>query len=1055
MLSLIAFASFPGAQAAQAELAPANLQCEYKRDPLAIDAAKPRLFWNVTSRARGEHQTAYQILAASTLTDLNSDTGDLWDTGKVVSSETIQIGYAGKELRSGQQVFWKVRVWDAAGKPSGWSRPANWTMGLLTPSAWTAQWIAPQSSITTKDTPTLNKAQWIWFAADGSNPPAAKRHFQRTFQLPADIRIAQATIAISADDTWDLEINGKTVGKENAVDSWREFRTVDVSKQLRTGPNTITIHTENVEASPAGLIARLVVRTTGGQEFVCITDGDWKAASEPNGPFVAVRVIGPNGTQPWGQVPPLGSKTLTPPPYFRKTFTTEKKVRRALLYATALGVYELSLNGRRVSDDVLSPGWTDYRKRVHYLAYDVTKLVQPGQNALGAILGDGWYASYLAFTGKRDFYGGSPKLRLQLDLEYTDGSHAVVGTDGSWKTRYGAIQSADMLMGMTMDTRSEMPDWNTPVFNENGWSAVGVAPDPGIIVDAQTNEPIRVTGQVAAKKRTEPKKGVFIYDMEQNMVGWVRLTVNGKPGQKIIVRHGERLNPDGTLYTTNLRTAKVTDTYILKGGKQTLEPSFTFHGFQYVEITGDIAPLEAKAVVGQVANSDLESTLAFKSDNPLLNKLVQNIDWGFRGNALDVPTDCPQRDERAGWMGDAQVFAKTSMFHRDAPAFYTKWLMDVRDGQFPDGSYPDVAPSFIGGGNAAWEDAGVICVYRMWEMYGDKRLIEESWPSMLKYMDHLAKVAPDGVRPAGAFGDWLLLAGPDKSPIHGTAYYFRSAQLMAIMADAIGHTAEAEQFRNRAAAIRDVFNRNYVTPDGKVVDNKQESQTFYALALDWGLIETKKRPDAARHLTNSIREAGGHLTTGFIGTPLLLTALAGEGKSDVANTLLLRETYPSWLYQVKIGATTMWERWDGWTPEKGFQDPGMNSFNHYWLGCVGEWIYSGVGGIDTDGPAWSKITVRPQIVGELRHAEVKYNSLRGWVETKWVKATDGGLTLDVTIPANTTATVYVPARQGDTILENNKPVAASPGVKMVRQEASATVFAVPSGKYRFKVTPKK
>ncbi|MBC7804536.1 MAG: family 78 glycoside hydrolase catalytic domain [Akkermansiaceae bacterium] len=1051
-LFLCIIALFFGVPSAHAELSPANLRCEYRRDPLAIDTPTPRLFWIVTSRERGEKQTAYHILVASTVAALNQDKGDLWNTGKVISDETTQMGYAGKPLRSAQQVFWKVRVWDASGEPSAWSRPATWTMGLLEPSDWSARWITPKIGV---DMPALGTAQWIWFAGDGVEPPAAERFFRGTLNLPAESRVAQATMAIAVDDNWDLAINGKPVATERATDSWREYRRIDVSRQLRPGLNTITIRAENLASGPAGLIARLVVRTSGGQEFVCVTDSDWKAATEPDGSFVPVRVIGANGIQPWGTIAAQGSKNLTPPPYFRKTFAAEKTVRRALLYATALGVYELSLNGKPVSDDVLSPGWTDYRKRVHYLTYDVTKLVRPGQNAIGAILGDGWYASYLAFTGRRDFYGGNPKLRLQLDLEYTDGTHAVVGTDGSWKTRFGAIRSADMLMGTRTDTRAEMPGWNTPNFAEQGWSSASVTPDPGIIVDAQTNEPIRVTGQVSAKKRTEPRKGVFIYDMGQNMVGWVRLRVSGKPGQIITVRHGERLNPDGTLYTTNLRTAQAADTYILKGGKQTLEPAFTFHGFQYVEITGDAEPLETNAVVGRVANSDLKSTLAFGSDNPLLNKLVQNIDWGFRGNALDVPTDCPQRDERAGWMGDAQVFAKTSMFHRDAAAFYTKWLMDVRDGQFPDGSYPDVAPSFIGGGNAAWEDAGVICVYRMWEMYGDTRLIEQSWPSMVKYMDHLAKVAPEGIRSAGAFGDWLLLAGPDKSPIHGTAYYFRSAQLMAVMADAIGRPAEAEQFRNRAAMVRAVFNRRFVTPDGKVVDDNRESQTFYALALDWKLIETGKRPDAARHLTDSIREQGGHLTTGFIGTPLLLTALAGEGKSDVANTLLLRETYPSWLYQVKIGATTMWERWDGWTPEKGFQDAGMNSFNHYWLGCVGEWVYSGVGGIDTDGPAWSRVTVRPQIVGALKHAQVRYDSLRGPVESKWAKGKNGELILEVIIPANTTATIHVPARTGDTIEENGKPVAASPGVATLRQEADAAVFTVSSGRYRFKVIPKR
>ncbi len=529
--------------------------------------------------------------------------------------------------------------------------------------------------------------------------------------------------------------------------------------------------------------------------------------------------------------------------------------------------------------------------------------------------------------------------------------------------------------------------------------------------------------------------------------------MTGKPGQTITVRHAERLNPDGTVYLTNLRAAKATDTYVLKGGTQTLEPMFTFHGFQYVEVTGADAPPDPKTVEAVVFHSDLAKTLTFASDNPLLNKLVDNIDWGFRGNALDVPTDCPQRNERAGWTGDAQVFAKTAMFHRNSAPFFTKWLKDVEDGQRPDGAYPDVAPSVVGAGNAAWEDAGVICTYRMWEMYGDTQIIKDQWPSMTLFMNHLQKQAPDGIRSAGAYGDWLLLEGPRLSPVLGTAYYFYSAKLMAQMAAATGKTEDAAQYQALAEKIRTVFNSRFVTAEGLVQDTGKDSQTFYALALGWGLIDTAKRPQAARRLDTLIQQRSGHLATGFIGTPLLLPALASAGRTETANSLLLNETFPSWLYQVKIGATTMWERWDGWTPEKGFQDPGMNSFNHYWLGCVGEWMYSGVAGIDTDGPGWSKISIRPQIDGRLQKASVSYDSIRGRVESGWQKTAGGGLTLSVTVPANTTATVYVPARAGASLTESGKPLSEAQGVTFVRQEGNASVFSVGSGKYTFKVNP--
>ncbi len=1050
----LGLAVFANTSAVRADLSPEQLSCEYKSDPIAVDSARPRLFWKVASRDRGEIQTAYQIVASSSRSRLSAGTADLWDTGKVTSSETIQIPYSGKPLSSGQQVFWQVRVWDRNGKPSRWSRPATWTAGLLQPADWTAKWIGPTLSEAETADAGLGGAKWIWFAGDAVKSPAGVRYFRSSVSLPADIAITSAKLFITADDRYTVSVNGGAVRKgPTATDSWRSYQTYNVAKELRAGPNALAIQAENTGEGGAGLIARLVVTTGSGEKIILVSDGSWQSASSPAGPFAPVRVIGDYGVVPWNEITDAASSIMTPPPYFRKTFTAAKPVKRAVLYATALGVYHLSLNGKQVGTDVLSPGWTEYRKRVHYLAYDVTSQLKPGANALGAILGDGWYASYLVFTGKRHFYRGDPKLMLQLVVEYADGSRETVGTDETWKTAYGPVTSADLLMGTEIDTRREMPGWDTALFGDAAWKPAVVQPSPAILVESQPNEPIRPTQTLTARNRTSPKPGVFIYDLGQNLVGWVRLTVTGKPGQVITVRHAERLNPDGTVYLTNLRAAKATDTYVLKGGTQTLEPMFTFHGFQYVEVTGADTPPGPRAVEAIVFHSDLDKTLAFSSDNPLLNKLVENIDWGFRGNALDLPTDCPQRDERAGWTGDAQVFAKTAMFHRNAAPFFTKWLKDVEDGQTPDGAYPDVAPSVIGAGNAAWEDAGVICTYRMWEMYGDTRIIETHWNSLTKFMGHLQKQSPDGVRAAGAYGDWLLLQGPRLSPVLGTAYYFYSAKLMAQMAAAIGKTEEATQYQALTDKIRTVFNSRFVTVDGLVQDSGKDSQTFYALALEWGLIDPAKRPQATRRLQTLITESSGHLTTGFIGTPLLLPALASVGQAKISNDLLLNETYPSWLYQVKMGATTMWERWDGWTPEKGFQDPGMNSFNHYWLGCVGEWMYSGVAGIDTVGPGWSKISIRPHIDGALRQARVSYDSVRGRVESGWQKAAGGGLTLSVTIPANTTATVYVPAKVGESITESNKPIADARSVTFIRREGDTSVFAVGSGRYTFKVGP--
>lgn len=1038
-----------GGSAAHAALTVNALRCEYHTDPLNIVTPRPRLFWQVASSRRGQKQTAYRILVASSPEVLARNEGDQWDSGKVTSPETIQIPYGGKALGSGTQVFWKVCSWDETGAQSTWSRPATWTMGLLRPGDWNAKWIG-KAAIPDAAGLGLDGARWIWHKADGANPPGGTRWFRTVINLPADARLDSGQILISVDNSYTVTVNGgkPRVGPQHE-DAWRSFQIHDIKTDLKPGPNTILVEAKNEKEGPAGLIAKVIVRTATGPTQQ-VTGEAWESAENKNGPFTPVTVVATYGAQPWGRLN-YDFPSDRVPPYFRKTLTVSRPVKRALLYATALGVYELSLNGKRVGTDHLSPGWTDFNKRVHYLTYDVTSQLRQGKNALGAILGDGWYASYLAFTGRHHYYGGEPKLRLQLAIEYADGQRENVGTDETWKVGTGAITYGDLLMGSTIDSRKEVPGWNTPDFNDSGWKAAVVQQTPEIAIEPQINEPIRETGQVKAIARTEPKKGVYVYNFGQNLVGWVRLKVRGKSGATVRLRHAEFLNPDGTIYTTNLRSARATDTFILKGGAQTLEPTFTFHGFQYVEVTGVDEPPAVGDIVGVVMSSDLAPTIKFESDNQLLNRLVQNIDWGWRGNSLDVPTDCPQRDERAGWTGDAQVFAKTAMFHRFAAPFFSKWMYDVTDGQLPNGGYPDVAPSILGGGNAAWEDAGVVCTYRLYEMYGDTEVIRAHWPSLTKFMDHLAAVSPGGIRPPGSFGDWLLLSGPQRSDIHGTAYYFYSASLMAKMAEAIGQKDEAAKYRGIADQVREAFQKRFVGDDGKITDGGKESQTFYALALAWDLLTEAQRPAATQHLVRLITERGNHLATGFIGTPVLLGALDKAGMSDKANALVLSETYPSWLYQVKIGATTMWERWDGWTPEKGFQDAGMNSFNHYWLGCVGEWLYTGLAGIDTNGPGWSQVTIRPQTKDGPRRVRCTYDSLRGPVTCGWERAADGSLTVAVEIPANVTGTITLPAKDVASVTEGGKPLAGVSGISGVRQEGGNVVCTVGSGKYTFRV----
>jgi alpha-L-rhamnosidase len=693
---------------------------------------------------------------------------------------------------------------------------------------------------------------------------------------------------------------------------------------------------------------------------------------------------------------------------------------------------------------------------VNYRGYDVTWKLKRGENVIGAILGDGWYASYLAFTGMRHYYGGDPRLLVQLEIEYEDGTKEIISTDNTWKAAVGPIREADMLMGCVYDARAELSGWDEAGFNDGSWHPAKADGDVKASLVAHPGEPIRRIQEIPAKTVTEPKPGVYVFNLGQNMVGWMRLKAKGSPGQKIVVRYAEMLNPDGTIYTDNLRGAKATDTfYLAGGGKLTCEPRFTFHGFQYVEVAGlDYKP-ETVDVCGIVVHSGLAQTGWFECSEPLINKLTLNSLWGQKGNFLDVPTDCPQRDERAGWTGDAQVFMKTACFNMDAPAFYTKWLEDLcEDSQRTNGGFADVAPSLtvVGSGNTGWSDAGPVCNLRMFEMYDDTEVLQRHYPALIRYMDYLANTSTNFVRDTGAYGDWLRLSGPQKSEAIGTAYYFYTAQTMAKIASALGEANDAEKYRALAANIRDVFVKNYIKADGRILDKENKTgQTFYALAFGLDLVPAEMKTKVAEQFVALLHEEKDHIATGFLGTPFILFALQEAGHSELAYKLVLNKTYPSWLQQVLWGSTTMWERWDGWRPEKGFQTPGMNSFNHYWLGCVSEWLFTRAAGIDTEDAGFKRIIICPEIVKQgagFNWVKATYNSIRGPITSSWKLESDR-FRLEVVIPANCSATVYVPAKSLSDVKESGKPTDRVKAVKFLRLENGRAVFEIGSGEFHF------
>ncbi|HXD09459.1 MAG TPA: glycoside hydrolase family 78 protein [Anaerolineales bacterium] len=761
-----------------------------------------------------------------------------------------------------------------------------------------------------------------------------------------------------------------------------------------------------------------------------------------------------------------GPRTTSPAPYLRKEFEAAKQIISARLYVTALGLYECYLNGMRVGDALLTPGWTDYNKHIQYQVYDVADLIQVGVNACSVILGDGWSVGHIAWVG-RQRYTDRPQLLAQIVLIYSDGSKEIIATDNSWKVTPGPILESDMLMGESYDARRELTDWCNAGYDDSAWPAVEVFDGKGAELVA-TNGP--------AVKRQEELQPVniheipdfvnrrWIFDLGQNLVGWVRLRVRGEKGTTVSIRYAEVLNTDGTLYTANLRSARNTDYYTLKGGEDEIwEPHFLFHGFRYVELLGFPGTPTEETITGIVIHSDIPQTGTFECSDPLINQLQHNILWGQKGNFVDVPTDCPQRDERLGWTGDAQVFIRTAAFNMNVAGFFTKWARDLEDAQLPDGAYPAVAPNpsawSIGDGGPAWADAGVICPWTIYQCYGDIRLLEARYASMQRFIEFLSQTSRNGLRCYAeytgwhGFGDWLALDGSDgreggtSKELIGTAFFAYSSHLLAKIARILGRDEDAEHYDKYSNQAREAFVKRFVLPDNTL---KGGTQTSYVLALHFDLLPQDLRPIAVTELVRNIEQRDNHLSTGFVGTPYLNRVLSDADHLDIAYTLLKQTTWPSWLYSVTQGATTIWERWDGWTHDKGFQDQGMNSFNHYAYGAVGAWMYAVIGGIDVDlaQSGYKHIIMRPQPGGGLTYAKAGLHSMYGAIRSEWTLE-NNNFDWRITVPANTTATVCVPANDVAHVTENGGRVEEAKGVTFLRMENGFAVFDVVSGSYTF------
>ncbi len=1006
--------------------APAHLQCEGMQEPLGIDITNPRLSWQLQDSRRGARQAAYQVRVASSPEALAQDRADVWDSGRVESDESINVPYGGPAVESRRRYYWQVRVWDAQRQASSYSQASWWEMGLLSPDDWKAKWI-------TRDMPLLrgdyeSAPKWIWAADDNALTKATpgKHDFRFSFKLTQKPK--EATLFITAKDNVAAWVNGKQVVVESpmgkfgrAQDPWGYFRVIPVGKLLNAGANSLAaeaiVQQERNRTPQAGFIALLRVQMADGKIERFVSGTDWKTAPEQTGnawvgqtfddsSWPAAAVVAEIGQAPLGTPWPAQPVDL-----LRKNFSTAKAVRSARIYSTALGTYQLYLNGQRVGNDVLAPGWTDYRKRVVYQVYDVTSQVRQGGNAIGAILGGGWYADGLGWLQTRYNFGPPPvRLLVQLEIEYTDGSHDSVLSDESWKAKPSPIRRLGNLqrrklrcpagtgrVGPGLVLRLALGSGHDRAAAAGSAGRAGFPAHPGQRnPQAQERLPIRrpeCTSSISARTwsagrgctfpaKPEPRCACASEKSSSRMASFIqKICERLKPPTPTSCagREANRLN------LTSPSTDSVTSNSPATRGR----PRRT-------------------AIEGIVFYTAAPFTIQFSTGSPIVNQLWSNILWGQRGNFLSVPTDCPQRDERLGWMGDAEVFWRTASFNANLAAFSHKFTTDIRDAQSPAGAFADVSPRVgpTGESVAGWADAGVIIPWAAYLQFRDTRILEDNWAAMEKWMEHIAGSNPNYLwlkERGNDYGDWLAIGSTTSKDLIATAYWAYDASLMMRMAQALDRPQDEQKYREIFEKVRTAFNQEYVKPDGTVGTG---SQTSYVLALHMNLLSQKNRTIAAEKLVEDIKAHDWHLTTGFLGTPYLMIELSNSGHSDVAYRLLLQNTYPSWGYMIEHGATTMWERWNG---DQMMGDPSMNSYNHYAYGAVAEWLYRYAAGIDesAEDPGFHRILLHPQFDATLGEARATYDSSYGPITSNW-KVDGNTIKWDVVIPPNTSGLLYLP-----------------------------------------------
>jgi len=1096
----------PVSKAAIGRGAPHLLRADDLTAPLGLDDPTPRFAWVLQDTSRGAKQTGYEVLVATKAELLVPGKADAWDSGRIDSAQSVGVVYAGKAVLPSTRYYWRVLAWDKDGQAYPASEVGWWETGLMNPQAWSGD---PRAEL-----PASRNARWIgyqtWEEAAVRNAGArwmtpllhelltGKQTEQRVaYRLPftLDKSVRTAYLFVTGQDVASAWINGTQVAAGASLPAWKQlpwkkYVQVDVASALHPASNLLAIQTTRYITDPSGnpgsdapvMSATLAVQFEDGtvQTFssgnASSGRGEWTASTHPsdgwtNSPtedaswkpaFCCTQTVGdePLGN-PW---PAQSVKAL------RKTFDVRKPIASARLYATALGAYQVFVNGKRAGDQVLSPGWTDFRLHLKYQTYDVTADLTAGKNAIAALVAPGWYSSPLQWFQQPNIYGNAPpSLMAQLRIQYADGSVEWVVTDQDWKADSSPILKSEIYDGETQDARLIQPGWNTASFDASHWKPAEIHNSMRYEThdDGQDFHPIRVERELTPKAMTEPKPGVYIFDMGQNFSGVEKLRLTGPSGTDVRMRTGEILNADGTLYTDNLRTAKSTDHFILSGnGTETFEPQFTYHGFRYLELTGLASRPSIADVRGVVFHTDAPFAAQLKTGSPMLNSLWSNILWGQRSNFVGVPTDCPQRDERLGWMADAQVFWRTASYNMDLAAFSRKFTGDMRGTQVGSGSGPTAGAMFgiyapgistiSSASGAGWSDAGVIIPWTSWIQTGDTTVIQQNWDAMTKYLAAIESTNPDyqWKNNAGtAFGDWLSPEGSTRFPLIATASWAYDVTLMQQMAHALGKADDEAHYAALFAKIKQAFAKAFMHDDGFVAGGdggasaEGDTQTGYVLALHMNLAPENLRQAIGDKLAAKIEANHGLLGTGFLGTPYLLSVLVDTGHRDLAYRLLLNTQYPSWGYLVDHGATTMWERWNG---DRMKSDPSMNSYNHYAYGAVADWIYRYAAGVDTTplDAGFHTIRLHPTFDAQLGSIDFTYPSPYGVIHSAWA-IHNGVAHWTVTIPANASGWLPLTAAEASHYKIDGKAIDKS--VTVAKGSPAGPGFTLPAGTYIFDV----